>query len=298
MESSLTHIPLHASALPGSEGTLYVVATPIGNLGDLTLRAIEVLRKVDLIAAEDTRTSRPLLDHFGIMAPLISLHQHNEREKAQLLIRKLQEGHSVALISDAGTPAISDPGARVVDEVLNAGGKVVPIPGVSAVTTLLSVAGMTCPQFYFHGFLPAKKGERQRQIQSLGNLDAVVVFYEAPHRILATLTVLAQEWGGARRVTLGRELTKRFETLHRSTLEEAVLWVQADPNQQRGEFVLAIEPAPVVVQAATALEPSQERWLAVLLTRLPVKEAVQLMGEATGLPRNQLYAEALRLKGP
>ncbi|EQD42445.1 Uroporphyrin-III C/tetrapyrrole (Corrin/Porphyrin) methyltransferase, partial [mine drainage metagenome] len=130
------------------------------------------------------------------------------------------------------------------------------------------------------------------------NLDAVVVFYEAPHRILATLTVLAQEWGGARRVTLGRELTKRFETLHRSTLEEAVLWVQADPNQQRGEFVLAIEPAPVVVQTATALEPSQERWLAVLLTRLPVKEAVQLMGEATGLPRNQLYAEALRLKGP
>ena len=293
----MTHFPLHASESPGPEGTLYVVATPIGHLGDLTLRALEVLRKVDLIAAEDTRTSRPLLDHFGIMAPLMSLHQHNERKKAQLLIHKLQEGHSVALISDAGTPAISDPGARVVDEVLNAGGKVVPIPGVSAVTTLLSVAGMTCPQFYFHGFLPARKGERQRQIQSLADLAAVVVFYEAPHRILATLTVLAQEWGGTRRVTLGRELTKRFETLHRSTLEEAVQWVQADPNQQRGEFVLAIEPAPVVVRAATALEPAQERWLTVLLTHLPVREAVQWMGEATGLPRNQLYAEALRLKG-
>jgi 16S rRNA (cytidine1402-2'-O)-methyltransferase len=203
----------------------------------------------------------------------------------------------VALISEAGTPAISDPGARVVDEVLKAGGKVVPIPGVSAVTTLLSVAGMTCPRFYFHGFLPAKKGERQRQIQALANLTAVVVFYEAPHRILATLTVLAQEWGGTRRVTLGRELTKRFETLHRSTLEEAVRWVQADPNQQRGEFVLAIEPVPEVTQASTVLEPSQERWLAVLLAHLPVKEAVHVMGEATGLPRNPLYAEALRLKG-
>jgi 16S rRNA (cytidine1402-2'-O)-methyltransferase len=279
---------------PVLTGTLFVVATPIGHLDDMTARAVTVLQQVDLIAAEDTRTSRPLLDRYGIMAPTLSLHQHNERKQALLLVEKLQAGLDIALISDAGTPAVSDPGARLVDEILRQGGKVVPIPGPSAVTALLSVAGLSCPRFCFYGFLSAKNGERQKELRALRHEPFALVFYEAPHRIQATLEALLQEWGGERRVVIGRELTKRFETVVRLTLAEAVQWVTADANHQRGEFVLALDPgsSPDV----EALNDDQDRWLRALLQRLPVKEAVQVMVEAGGGARNALYERALQLR--
>lgn len=276
-------------------GALYVVATPIGHRGDITLRALEMLRTVDKIAAEDTRVSRPFMEHYGIVAPLIALHQHNERQKSQLLIADLREGQHIALISDAGTPAISDPGAVLVAEVRRAGLAVIPVPGVSALTTLLSVAGLAGASFHFHGFLPARQSERRRYLAGVNRMPGVQVFYEAPHRILATLSDMVETLGAEREVVLGRELTKRFETVHRATLQEARVWVSHDPDQQRGELVLAL----AAVEAISAEEGQAEkdtRWLTVLLNHLSVKEAVQVMVEATGQKRGIWYERALAIK--
>jgi 16S rRNA (cytidine1402-2'-O)-methyltransferase len=272
---------------------LYVVATPIGNLRDMTLRALDVLGKVDVVAAEDTRVTRHLLEHYGIAARPLSLREHNEEAAGGRVVELLNAGKSVALVSDAGTPAISDPGARLVRRVRQAGFAVVPLPGASALTAALSAAGMPEGPFLFHGFLPAQAGARVREIESLRALPAALVFYEAPHRVRETLADLAGVLGAERELVIARELTKLFETIHACRLGEAVGWLDADPNRTRGEFVLIVEGA-----AATGdlQEEEGERVLAILLRELPVKQAVHLAVEITGARRNALYARALELK--
>lgn len=275
-------------------GILYVVATPIGNLGDITLRALEVLKSVAVIAAEDTRHSVGLLRHFGISRPLIAVHEHNEQQSAQQLIARLSSGESVALITDAGTPAVSDPGAVVVQAVRMAGFQVVPIPGASAVIAALSAAGITQPGFYFEGFLPASGTHRRKRLQLLKSLPTTLVFYEAPHRIVEAIDDLAQVLGSAREITIARELTKTFETIHTCTLAEAQAWLLADSNQQRGEFVLCLHPPAQAV--SQGLGDEVLRVLTLLMQDLPLKQAVSLATEITGHKKNDLYQAALAIK--
>lgn len=275
-------------------GTLYVVATPIGNLGDITLRALETLKMVDAIAAEDTRHTAGLLSHFGIVNKLISVHEHNERQSAEKLLTNLQIGESIALVTDAGTPGISDPGAIVVKIVREAGIKVVPIPGVSAVVAALSASGITQNGFYFHGFLPASGAARRKVLQSLKSQTVTLVLYEAPHRIVECVEDLAKVLGGERQLTFARELTKTFETIYTCPASLASAWLQADVNQQRGEFVLLIEAAPMV--EAQEISEEAQRVLKCLLAELPLKQAVALATEITNLKKNDLYELALSLK--
>ncbi len=275
-------------------GTLYVVATPIGNLQDITLRALEILKSVDTIAAEDTRHSATLLGHFGIQAKLTALHEHNERSAGEKLVAQLQAGKSIALISDAGTPAISDPGAILVNMALAAGIKVVPIPGANAAIAALSAAGLLMPRFLFIGFLPAKSAHRRQVLESLADVPVTLVFYEAPHRVLESVADLATVLGGERQVTLARELTKTFESIHQCPLGEATAWLQADPNRQRGEFVLLVEGAPA--SDDQAISPEAQRTLELLLAELPLKQAVKLAADITGIKTNTLYELALTLK--
>lgn len=275
-------------------GTLYVVATPIGNLGDITLRALETLKMVDAIAAEDTRHTAGLLSHFGIVNKLISVHEHNERQSAEKLLTNLQIGESIALVTDAGTPGISDPGAIVVKIVREAGIKVVPIPGVSAVVAALSASGITQNGFYFHGFLPASGAARRKVLQSLKSQTVTLVLYEAPHRIMECVEDLAKVLGGERQLTFARELTKTFETIYTCPASLASAWLQADVNQQRGEFVLLIEAAPIV--EAQEISEEAQRVLICLLAELPLKQAVALATEITNLKKNDLYELALSLK--
>lgn len=275
-------------------GTLYVVATPIGNLQDITLRALEILKSVDIIAAEDTRHSATLLGHFGIQAKLTALHEHNERSAGEKLVAQLQAGKSVALISDAGTPAISDPGAILVNIALAAGIKVVPIPGANAAVAALSASGLLMPRFLFIGFLPAKSVHRRQVLQSLSDVPVTLVFYEAPHRVLESVADLATVLGGERQITLARELTKTFESIHQCPLGEATAWLQADPNRQRGEFVLLVEGAPTSDDQAISREA--QRTLELLLAELPLKQAVKLAADITGIKKNTLYELALTLK--
>ena len=275
-------------------GTLYVVATPIGNLGDITLRALETLKVVDAIAAEDTRHTAGLLSHFGIVNKLISVHEHNERQSAEKLLTNLQIGESIALVTDAGTPGISDPGAIVVKIVREAGIKVVPIPGVSAVVAALSASGITQNGFYFHGFLPASGAARRKVLESLKSQSVTLVLYEAPHRIVECVEDLAKVLGGERQLTFARELTKTFETIYTCPASLASAWLQADVNQQRGEFVLLIEAAPMV--EAQEISEEAQRVLKCLLAELPLKQAVALATEITNLKKNDLYELALSLK--
>ncbi|MGB7816217.1 MAG: 16S rRNA (cytidine(1402)-2'-O)-methyltransferase [Methylotenera sp.] len=276
------------------EGTLYVVATPIGNLGDITLRALETLKSVDAIAAEDTRHTSGLLSHFGISKKLIAVHEHNEQQSAEKLLAQLKNGENIALVTDAGTPGISDPGAIVVDLVRKAGVKVVPIPGVSAVITALSASGIMQSGFYFHGFLPASGAARRKVLESLKSQTVTLVFYEAPHRIVECIADLNAILGGERCITFARELTKTFETIYTCPLSRSSAWLQADANQQRGEFVLLIEAAPL--QEATEISEEAQRILKCLLAELPLKQAVKLATEITQLKKNDLYELALALK--
>lgn len=275
-------------------GTLYVVATPIGNLGDMTLRALETLKKVDAIAAEDTRHSAGLLGHFGISKKLIAVHEHNEQQSAEKLLVLLEAGENIAMITDAGTPGISDPGSIVVDVLRNAGVNVVPIPGVSAVITALSASGITQNGFLFYGFLPASRSARKKALTELTTQSVSIVFYEAPHRILESVEDLALVLGGERRIVFARELTKTFETFHRCLLQDALAWLQADANQQRGEFVLIVTPAPFVEQKG--LDDNTERILKLLLADLPLKQAVKLAADISGEKKNTLYEWALTFK--
>ena len=271
---------------------LYVVPTPLGNLADLTRRAEETLRRVPWVAAEDTRHSAPLLKHLGSSARTLPAHQHNEHEAAARIIEKLQAGESVALISDAGTPGISDPGARVVAAVREAGCKVVPLPGACAATTALSAAGLLDEHFLFYGFLPTKGGQRRQALESLRDTQAALVFYEAPHRVLETVADMAEVFG-ERTLVIARELTKLFETVHSLPLAEALAWLKEDSNRQRGEFVLIVSGAPDEADSGEG-----ERVLKLLLAEgLPTKQAAKLASAITGSPKNALYDLALALKG-
>ena len=282
--------PAHHTRLPPA---LYVVATPIGNLGDITLRALDVLKSVDRVAAEDTRVSGQLLAHFDIRKPLVSIREHNEREAADKVAAWIAAGEAVAYVSDAGTPAISDPGARLVTAVRAAGLAVVPIPGAAAVTTALSAAGLESGQWLFHGFLPPKPGPRRAQLQTLAALPCALVFYEAPHRIEETLADMAAVLDAARAVTLARELTKKFESIVTLPLRDARAWLAADPNHVRGEFVVIVHPPAA---AAAAVDSEAMRVLDVLLGALPPTLAAKLASQITGRSKAELYKMTLARK--
>ena len=272
-----------------------MVATPIGNLADITLRAIHVLALVDAVACEDTRHSAPLLSQLGIEGkPLIAVHEHNEREAAAGVLLRLARGERVAYVSDAGTPAISDPGAALVAAVHAAGYRAVPIPGASSAVAALSVAGdATGGTFTFIGFLPPRSGERAQALKDLAASPRAQVLFEAPHRIDALAAALAQACG-ARPLTLCRELTKQFETVHTLAASELPGWLAADPNRSRGEFVLVVHAQAAV--ATDSASPAFDSTLRTLLAALPLKQAVGLAAELTGAPRNALYERALALK--
>ena len=275
-------------------GTLYVVATPIGNRADLTLRALHVLALVDAIACEDTRHSAPLLRLLGIDKPLLPLHQHNEREGAALVLRRLEAGERVAYVSDAGTPAVSDPGAALVAAVREAGLRAIPIPGPSSALAALSVAGDTAATaFTFLGFLPARGAERTQALAEVAASRGTAVLFEAPHRIAALLRGLAEHCG-PRTITVCRELTKQFESVATMRATELPGWIEADANRSRGEFVLVLHAQPLA--AADASTPAHDTALRALLAVLPLKQAVALTAEVTGAPRNALYERALELK--
>jgi len=273
--------------------TLYVVATPIGNLADISLRALHVLSKVDVVACEDTRHTQQLLRAYGLDRPgsqLLAVHQHNEAEAAHNVLERLGQGQRVAYVSDAGTPAISDPGARLVAAVRQAGFRVMPLPGASSVTTALSAAGMTGDGgFVFAGFLSSKATERQLAVQKLAQESRAVVLLEAPHRIEALAQALALL--GPRRVTLGRELTKQFEQIETLPAQDLSAWLAEKPERLRGEFVLVLHDAPVDDATGEGL-----RVLQLLLPELPLKTAVKLAAEISGESKNTLYDQALALK--
>ena len=269
-----------------------MVATPIGNLGDITARALETLARCDVVAAEDTRVTKALLAHFGIGARVIALHEHNERAAAEGIVALLREGRSVALASDAGTPAVSDPGAHLVGRVRAEGFPVVPIPGASALTAALSASGVAADGVVFAGFLPSKGAERKRRLAELAAGPWAIALFESPHRIEATLADLHAALG-ERDVVVCRELTKLFETIERVPLARAVEWLKADANRSRGEFVLVVEGR--AVEATTAIDP--KRVLQVLLAELSVKQAAALASKLTGVNRSEMYAMALAAKG-
>lgn len=272
------------------QATLYVVATPIGNLSDISLRALHVLGLVDAIGCEDTRHTQTLLRQYGVSKPLLPVHEHNEAEAAVMVIERLQRGERVAYVSDAGTPAVSDPGARLVAAVRAAGFACVPLPGASSVTTALSVAGISGDSgFVFAGFLPSKTDARDQAVQLLLTEKRAVVILEAPHRMEALARAFAPL--GARALTVARELTKQFEEIATLPAAELPAWLAASPQRLRGEFALVLHPAP---QAAAADDGA--RVLQLLLAELPLKTAVKLAAEITGAGRNELYETALKLK--
>jgi 16S rRNA (cytidine1402-2'-O)-methyltransferase len=269
-------------------GTLYVVATPIGNLADSSPRSIEVLRAAHIIACEDTRTSRTLLSHHGIDARTVALHAHNEREAGEKLLRALLDGKDVALVSDAGTPGISDPGAQLVAAAHREGLRVVPLPGPNAAVAAYSASGFLSDRFLFAGFLPAKGGK------ALDEFDGPwpVLLYEAPHRVLDTVKALLERFGPERELVIARELSKKFEEIARMALGDAPAWLAAGPHRQQGEFVLVLGPAEEKRSAADAGEV--QRVLRLLLESLPAAEAAKLAAKITGAPRKELYAAAIK----
>lgn len=284
----------HGEGASGGAGKLYVVATPIGNLGDISARALAVLSQADVVAAEDTRTTGHLLAHHGIGAKLVALHEHNELERAADLVAQISAGKTIALVSDAGTPGISDPGALLVARAREAGITVCPIPGANAAITALSAAGLAAPHFVFYGFLPIKSAARRKALEALRDLPYPLVFYEAPHRVTECVADLAATLGGEREIVIARELTKLFESIHRCRLDEAGGWFEMDANRQRGEFVLIVTGAPEHEQEGLPAEA--ERVLALLLAELPLKQSAALAAAITGARKNELYARALALR--
>lgn len=276
------------------KGSLYIVATPIGNMGDITERALKTLADVDVIAVEDTRRSGQLLRNFEISTSMIAVHEHNERQICDSLLKRIENGKSIALISDAGTPLLSDPGYFLVHQAKEKGISVIPIPGVSAVITALSVAGLPTDRFVFEGFLPAKSAARQQKLEKVKDDLRTVIFYEAPHRIVEMLKDCQSVFGGERKVVLARELTKTFETVHGDKLDSLIPWVEADENQKKGEFVVLIHGA--AAREDTGIDAESERILLILLKDLPVKQAAALAANITGLKKNALYQFALSLK--
>lgn len=276
------------------DATLYVIGTPIGNICDISLRALSVLDAADVVACEDTRNTRALLSAYGLNKTLIAAHQHNEREAAQQLIVRLGKGERVALVSDAGTPGVSDPGARIVDSIREAGCHVMPVPGPSAVVTALSVSGFLDSCFKFVGFLPTRNSQRLEVLNDLKKLSATLVFYEAPHRIKEMLGALFQVFGPARRVMIARELTKLFEETWRGTLVEADAWLVGDSNRLKGEFAILVEGAQL---AEDGVDDEARRILSILLESMSVSSAAATAAKLLGKKKNQLYSLALELKG-
>ncbi len=272
---------------------LYIISTPIGNLGDMTARAIDVLKTVDLIAAEDTRHSGRLLQHFAINTPTISLHEHNEEQRSETLLTRLQQGESIALISDAGTPLISDPGYRLVTLVREQGIKVVPIPGACALIAALSSAGLPSDRFSFEGFLPSKQGARRQTLDGLKHETRTLIFYESPRRLVGCLDDMILAFGGARRGCVARELTKLHETIETQALEDLQVWVANSPEQLKGECVVLVEGAAKAQDADTA---EVERVLQLLLADLPVKRAAAITANLLGVSKNKAYELALALQ--
>lgn len=275
------------------ECALYVVATPIGNLRDISLRALDVLASADVVAAEDTRNTAHLLAHYGIStARPLAVHQHNEKHASEKVVALLAAGKSVAFASDAGTPAVSDPGALLVEAVRAAGHRVIPVPGASAAIAALSAAGFNAPHFLFYGFLPNKSGARCSALQALKALPVTLVFYEAPHRIVECIADMASVFEPDRDIVFAREITKLFESIHRCPLADALDWLNSDANNQRGEFVLLLEGA----KERAGLDDQALHTLEVLLRELPVKQAVKMAAEITGAARNDMYKRALEMK--
>lgn len=272
---------------------LYIVATPIGNLADMSQRAIEILQSVDLIAAEDTRHSGFLLQHFAIKTPSVSLHDHNEQQRSETLLTRLQQGESIALISDAGTPLISDPGYKLVSLVRAHGIPVIPIPGSCAVIAALSASGLPSDRFSFEGFLPSKQGARLQTLEKLATDTRTLIFYDSPRRLQSTLTDMVTLFGEQRRVCLARELTKLHETINTKPLAELLDWVSNDANQQRGECVVLVEGAK---QHQDASEVEVNRVLSLLLKELPVKKAAAITSSLLGVSKNNAYEMALKLQ--
>jgi len=289
LQSLMTEVALQT--YPAS--TLYVVATPIGNIGDISLRALNVLAMVDAVACEDTRNTAHLLARYGMAKNLIAAHQHNEREVAEKLIARLHAGERIALVSDAGTPGVSDPGARIVDAVRSAGLRVTPLPGATAAISALSASGLLHDQFHFVGFLPARSKQRETVLLTLRKLAATIVLYEAPHRIIETVTALVDAFEPNRTIVFARELSKMFEEIHRCTLAEASEWLTADAHRQKGEFVILLEGAPTATDADAA---EAERVLTILLSACSVKQAAALAAQITGQKKNALYERALQLQ--
>jgi 16S rRNA (cytidine1402-2'-O)-methyltransferase len=270
--------------------TLYVVATPIGNLSDISIRALHVLGLVDAIACEDTRTSSHLLSRYGISCPLIAAHQHNEREAAEKILARLQQGQRIALISDAGTPAVSDPGAKIVEVVRAAGVRVIPLPGACAAVTALSASGLLDEQYYFVGFLPNKSKQREHALQKLRSLPASLIFYEAPHRILECVTTIAEVFETEREIVLAREVSKLFEEIWRGKVGAAAEWIKADAMRSKGEYVVIVQGA---APKKEEMDVEGERVLKILLQEVGVKAAAQLAAQITGGKKNALYQMAL-----
>lgn len=276
--------------IPTTHGVLYIVATPIGNLLDITQRALATLRTVDIIAAEDTRHSQKLLAHYQITTPCLSLHGFNEAKRSTALLARLTAGQNIALISDAGTPLISDPGARLVQLVRAQGIQVAPIPGPCALVAALCAAGLSTEQFLFVGFLPAKATARQRQLNALRQQTTTLIFYESPHRIVALCQDIAAILGGDRPMVLAKEMTKLFETFFSGSASEVCAWLLADAMHQKGEFVVLVSGAP---DTSSNVSAEAEQVLRTLLAELPVKRAVTIAAQITGVAKNVLYALAL-----
>ena len=285
----------HGAAFRAEGGSLYVVATPIGNLRDVTLRALDILATADIVAAEDTRVTATLLARYGIATRPRAVHRHNEAREVASIVAALGEGRSVALVTDAGTPGISDPGARLVRAVREAGHRVVPVPGASAAAAAVSAAGLVAERFAFIGFLPAQAKARRELVATIAAWPVALVFYEAPHRIAATLDELAAALDARRRLVIAREITKTFETLASIPLGTARSWLDEDANRARGEFVLIVD-APSKEGAAGELSPDVHRLLAALVTELPPARAARVAAEATGVARDALYARAVALR--
>jgi 16S rRNA (cytidine1402-2'-O)-methyltransferase len=263
-------------------------------MGDISARALAVLAEADLVAAEDTRTTGHLLAHHGIGAKLVALHEHNEMARAAGLVARMRSGQTIALVSDAGTPGISDPGALLVARAMEAGITVCPIPGANAAIAALSAAGLAAPHFLFYGFLPVKPAGRRTAVAALRELPYALVFYEAPHRVTECVADLAAALGGEREIVIARELTKLFEAIHRCRLDEAGAWLAADPNRQRGEFVLIVSGARE--EKREGLPAEAERVLRLLLAELPLKQAAALAAAITGARKNELYERALAVR--
>jgi len=278
---------------PTGKAALYIVATPIGNLGDISHRAIEILRRADVIAAEDTRHSSRLTQHFGISTRLVSYHDYSSSGREDAILAELAAGRSVALISDAGTPLISDPGYSLVARARQMQITVIPVPGACALTTALCAAGLPTDRFVFEGFPPHKQGARRQLFESLAAEQRTVIFYESPHRIADSVHDMKDVFGGQRQAVICRELTKTWETIHGDSLCALGQWIMADDNNRRGEFVVLIHGAPVVDQDSQLSEA--DRQLRILLEELPVKQAAALVAKLTGLKKNAVYKRALEL---